>query len=291
MNDSVQAAILNWDFPPIVCSTLALVTIIYVRGWLRIRKTRPTLFPAWRLTCFLAGIATLVIGVASPLDTLGEQLLFMHMGQHFVLMSVAPPLIVLSAPTVPMLRGLPRWFVRPVLGPLLRTSWLRSFFHGLVNLRVAWLLMNVSYMAWHIPAAYEFALSSENWHNCEHACFFFTSILFWWPIVEPWPSRFQGSRWFLLPYLLTSDIINTIVSASLVFAGRVVYPSYAEEPRAFGISALSDQAAAGAFMWVAGSCVFLVPAFAITMEMLSNRGPFSRGPRSHRPPVHTHSTL
>jgi putative membrane protein len=290
MNDSVQAALLNWDFPPFVCATLVLVTVIYIRGWLRIRRTRPAQFPAWRLVCFLAGVVSLVVAVASPLDTMSEQLLFMHMGQHFVLMSVAPPLIVFAAPVVPMLRGLPRWFVRPVLGPLLRTSWLRSFFHGLVSLRAAWLLMNISYMAWHIPAAYEFALSSENWHNCEHACFFFSSLLFWWPIIEPWPSRFQNSRWFLIPYLLTADIVNTIISASLVFAGKVLYPSYSAQPRAFDISVLSDQAAAGAFMWVAGSTVFLVPAFMITMEMLSNRGPFSHGPRSQRAP-RVHSTL
>jgi putative membrane protein len=291
--DPVQSAILNWDFPPIVCTVLALVAVIYLRGWIRIRKTRPQIFPFWKLACFLAGIVALVIGVASPFDTLGDQLLIMHMIQHFIFMSVAPPLIVLAAPTVPMLRGLPRWFVRPVLGPLLRTRWLRGFFHSLVNLRVAWLLMNISYLAWHVPAAYEFALSNENWHNCEHACFFFTSILFWWPIVEPWPSRFRESRWLLLPYLLTADIVNTIISALLVFSGRVLYPSYASQPRLFGISALSDQAAAGAFMWVLGSTVFLVPAFIITMEMLSNRGPFSHGPRGQRAgsPIRSQSTL
>ena len=281
MTDPVQAAILNWDFPPIVCALLALTAAIYIRGWLRIRKTRPQIFPLWKLASFLAGIVALVIGVASPFDTLGDQLLILHMIQHFIFMSVAPPLIVLAAPTVPMLRGLPRWFVRPVLGPLLRTRWLRGFFHSLVNLRVAWLLMNLSYLGWHIPAAYEFALSNENWHNCEHACFFFTSILFWWPIIEPWPSRFRQSRWLLLPYMLTADIVNTGISAFLVFSGRVLYPSYAAQPRTFGISALSDQAAAGAFMWVFGSFVFLVPAFIITMELLSNRGPFSHGPRGH----------
>jgi putative membrane protein len=290
MADPIQAAILDWDFPPIVCTALALTAIIYTRGWMLIRKTRPLLFPSWRLWCFLAGIASLVVGVASPLDTLGDQLLFMHMAQHYVFMSVAPPLIVLAAPTVPMLRGLPRWFVRPVLGPLLRLRWLRGFFHGLMNLRVAWLLMNVSYMAWHIPAAYEFALSSENWHNCEHACFFFTSLIFWWPIIEPWPSRFRSSRWLLLPYLLTADIVNTIVSASLVFSGRVIYPSYAAQPRAFGISALSDQAAAGAFMWVLGSTVFLVPVFIITLEQLSNRGRFNRNARAARA-LGSHSTF
>ncbi len=291
MVDPVQASILNWDFPPIVCTALALTAAIYLRGWMRIRKTRPRLFPPWKLACFLTGIVSLVVGVASPFDTLGDKLLTLHMVQHFIFMSVAPPLIVLAAPVVPMLRGLPRWFVRPVLGPLLRTRWLRGFFHSLVNLRVAWLLMNLSYMGWHIPAAYEFALSSENWHNCEHACFFFTSIIFWWPIIEPWPSRFRHSRWLLLPYLLSSDIVNTIISALLVFSGRVLYPSYAQQPRLFGISAPSDQAAAGAFMWVFGSIVFLVPAFVITMQLLSNRGPFSHGRSSARAIGSQHSTL
>jgi cytochrome c oxidase assembly factor CtaG len=260
-----------WDFPPLVCAELALVAVIYTAGFLRIRVTRPLEFPGWRWWSFICGILALVVAVSSPLDTFSDRLLVVHMGQHFVLMSVAPPLIVLGAPVVPMLRGLPRWFVRPVLGPLIRVRQLRGFFHGLVQPKAAWLLMNLAYVAWHIPAAYEAALANENIHNCEHACFFFTSVLFWWPIIEPWPSRFRGSRWILLPYLLAADIVNTVISASLVFAGRLVYPSYGLQPRMLGISPLADQAAAGAFMWVIGSIVFLIPAFAITMQLLSRR--------------------
>ena len=290
MTEVLQPVFQNWDFPPIVTTLLAVTAAIYIRGWIKIRRTRPYLFPSWRLACFLAGIASLVIAVASPLDTLGDKLLFLHMAQHYVFMSVAPPLIALAAPVVPMLRGLPRWFVRPVLGPLLRTRWLRRFFHGLVGLRPAWLLMNLSYLGWHIPAAYEFALSSENWHNCEHACFFFSSLLFWWPIIEPWPFRLQSNRWLLLPYLLSADILNTAVSALLVFGGRVFYPSYAVEPRLFGISALTDQAAAGAFMWVLGSTVFLIPTFVITLQQLSKRGPSGRRQRNSTA-VRSHSTL
>jgi cytochrome c oxidase assembly factor CtaG len=290
VTEVLQPVFQNWDFPPIVTTLLAVTAAIYIRGWIKIRRTRPHLFPSWRLACFLAGIASLVIAVASPLDTLGDKLLFLHMAQHYVFMSVAPPLIALAAPVVPMLRGLPRWFVRPVLGPLLRMRWLRRFFHGLVGLRPAWLLMNLSYLGWHIPAAYEFALSSENWHNCEHACFFFSSLLFWWPIIEPWPFQLRSNRWLLLPYLLSADILNTAVSALLVFGGRVFYPSYAVEPRLFGISALTDQAAAGAFMWVFGSTVFLIPTFVITMQQLSKRGPFSRRLRNS-PAAGSHSTL
>lgn len=219
----------------------------------------------------MGGILALVVAVSSPLDTFSDRLLTVHMVQHFVLMSISPPLIVLGAPVVPVLRGLPRWLMRVVFGPLIRLRWLRGVFHAVVQPKVAWLLMNLAYIGWHIPAAYEAALASENIHNCEHACFFFTSVLFWWPVIEPWPSRFRGSRWLLLPYLLAADIVNTGISAFLVFSGRLLYPSYGQQSRMFGIGAMADQAAAGAFMWVLGSVVFLIPAFLITLELLSKR--------------------
>jgi putative membrane protein len=260
-----------WDFPPVVCSELVLISLIYTVGFLRIRKSRPRLFEPWRWWCFMGGIAALVVAVSSPLDTLDDRLLVIHMAQHFVLMSIAPPLILFGAPVVPILRGLPRAFVRSVLGPLIRIRPLRSFFHALVQPKVAWLLMVLSYIGWHIPAAYEATLASENIHNCEHACFFFSNILFWWPIIEPWPSRFKGSRWLLLPYLLAAGVVNTGISAFLVFSGRLIYPSYGVHPGMFGLSPLQDQAAAGAFMWVANSIVFLLPAYGITLQLLSPR--------------------
>src|ERR1700758_4617417 len=162
-----------WNFPRWVCLSLEITAIVYWRGWLQIRRTRPALFPGWRLGCFLAGIALIVIAIASPIDTFSDQLLFLHMLQHFILMCLVPPFIVLAAPTVPLLRGLPRWVVRAVLGPLIRTAWLRHFLKFLVTPRVAWILMNASYIGWHIPAAYELALSSWKWHALEHACFLF----------------------------------------------------------------------------------------------------------------------
>jgi len=259
-----------WSFPPWICLSLEVTAIIYWRGWLQIRSTRPTFFPGWRLGCFLAGIGLLTIAIASPIDTFSDQLLFLHMLQHFILMCLVPPLIVLASPIVPLLRGLPRWFVRPILGPLIRTTWLRSFFKLLVTPRVAWFVMNAAYIGWHIPAAYELALGSWRWHAVEHASFLFGSILFWWPVIRPWPSRYTSSQWLLLPYLLSADIVNTAVSAMLCFSGRVLYPSYAEESHLLAISPLADQAAAGALMWVFGSIVFLVPAMYITMRLLSS---------------------
>ena len=260
----------TWDIPWAVTTALAVTAIIYIRGWILIHRTRPEQFPVWRLLAFLSGILAILIAVASPLDTFSESLLFMHMAQHFVLMSIAPPLIVLGAPVVPMLRGLPRPVIR-FLRPLFAARIPHHAGNWLTRPRVAWIAMNLAYVGWHIPKAYEFALASENWHNCEHACFFLTSLMFWWPVIAPWPFRQNYSRWILLPYLLLADIVNTGLSAALCFSGRLLYPSYGAVPRLFGLSALNDQVAAGAFMWVAGSVVFLVPAMAITLQLLSPR--------------------
>ena len=85
-----DALFTQWDVPWAVTAALAVTAAIYVRGWLQIRRTRPGLFPRWRLAAFLGGVAAIFVAVASPLDTFSETLLFMHMAQHFVLMSIAP---------------------------------------------------------------------------------------------------------------------------------------------------------------------------------------------------------
>ena len=72
----------------------------------------------------------------------------------------------------------------------------------------------------------------------------------------------------MIPYLLLADIQNTALSAFLVFSERVLYPTYAA--RVWGISALDDQAAAGAIMWVVGSVLFLVPVGVLAIRLLES---------------------
>jgi putative membrane protein len=270
LETSWLSLITDWDIPPAVTGTLVAVGFVYVRGWLALRHTRPNQIPAWCLFSFLAVLLAIFVAVSSSLDKYSETLLFMHMAQHFVLMSVAPPLIVLGSPFVPMLRGLPRPIVRRIGGPIFRSSLAHSLQELFSRLPFAWFAMNLTYVGWHIPKAYEFALSSENWHNFEHFCFFTTSLIFWWPIVQPWPARRRLNSWMLIPYLLTADFVNTGVSAFLCFSGRLLYPSYGVVERPFGIDALKDQIAAGAFMWVFGSLVFLLPAIYLITRLLAN---------------------
>ncbi len=276
MGDATQAAYglssRLQTFPKWATLSLLLTLLIYLRGWRALAKTRPDQIPGWRAGCFAGGIAAVWIAIASPLDTLSGALLTAHMIQHLLLMSVAPPLLVLGAPVVPLLRGLPRSWVREGIGPFFTLRPVHFLERVFASRAFAWIAMNIAFLGWHVPAAYDLALASPGWHEVEHVCFLFTSVLFWWHIVAPWPTTYPASRWLLLPFLLSADIVNTGLSAALSFSGRVFYPAYARVPRFFGVSVLSDQVAAGSLMWVVGSMAFLGAAMLITVNLLSRRG-------------------
>ncbi len=260
----------SWPMVPLVGVSIALV--LYLRGWRAAQRTRAHELPLWRAAAFTAGILALWIALASPIDALDDYLLAAHMIQHFILMSVAPPLIVLGAPTVPMLRGVPRGLIRLLSRPVFRARWFHALTRFIAHPAAAWLLMNVAYLGWHVPAMFELTFRSERIHNFEHLCFFLTSLAFWWVVLQPWPSRARWPRWTMIPYLLSADIVNTMLSATLCFAGKVLYPSYAQVERICSLTPVRDQVAAGAEMWVLNSIVMLLPAFAIMLQLLSPRG-------------------
>ncbi len=268
-----------WSFPPAALAALTLATGLYWRGWRIAQRRRPRELPLWRAFSFSAGIAALWIAIASPVDALDDYLLAAHMIQHFILMSIAPPLIVLGAPTVPVLNGLPRMVIR-WLRPLFQARWAHRLAAFLCHPVTAWLMMNIAYLGWHVPAAFELTFRSEAIHEAEHACFFFTSLCFWWVVIAPWPARSAWPRWTVIPFLLSADVLNTVLSATLSFAGRVLYPSYAQAARISSLTPLQDQVAAGSEMWVLNSIVFLIPAVAITLKLLSPRA-LQAGPQAH----------
>ena len=261
----------TWSLPLVPLSSLSAALILYLRGWRMVRVTRERELPTWRALCFVSGLISLWVALASPIDALDDYLLAAHMMQHFILMSISPPLIVLGAPVVPLLRGLPRVLIRRWLQPLFRADWPRAVMHVVAHPVFAWVPMNVAYLGWHVPAAFELTFRNEWIHDCEHVCFFATSLGFWWVVLAPWPAHARWPRWAMIPYLLSADILNTVLSATLAFSGRVLYPSYAAAPRICFLSPLKDQVAAGAEMWVLNSLVFLIPAIVIAAKGLSPR--------------------
>src|SRR4051812_21732584 len=170
--DSVaSAAFRSWSFPAGTVLILLVTALVYMRGWLRLQKVLAHQFSALRLLSFLTGLALLFIALESPLDAFSFLLLQAHMVQHLLLMMVVPPLLLLGQPMLPVLRGLPRSFVKEGLGPFLRWPALQKFGGLVVHPAFAWIVYNVFVIGWHVPFFYELAMHSPRWHDLEHAAF------------------------------------------------------------------------------------------------------------------------
>ena len=89
-----------------VAVPLGLAVVVYVRGWRRLHRRVPQRFGAGPLAAFVGGMVAIGAALESPLHALGAQWLQAHMVQHLLLMLVAPPLLCLGAPLLPMLSGL-----------------------------------------------------------------------------------------------------------------------------------------------------------------------------------------
>lgn len=271
MPSPVQAALHAWAFPVWLTLATVLLAAVYLRGWLRLRSSSVEVIPVWRVGSLLLGLFLIWTAVGSPLGALDEELLTVHMIQHLLLMTIAPPLILLGSPFMPLLHGLPRQFVQRILGPPFR--WPPVQWVGRVISRPAfcWGAAAVALVGWHLPAVFMLAMYSEGWHIVEHASFLATGFLFWWPVVQPWPSVAIWPRWAILIYLFLATLPCDILSAFLAFCDRVVYPAYLSAPRQFGLSVLQDQQCAAALMWASVTIVYLVPAAILTTRLLAPR--------------------
>ena len=160
MSPTSQAILSSWSFDPKIALGMVVLLILYLRGWLVLHQTSPARFPVWRSLAFAGGLAAVWLAIASPLDAFSGLLLSAHMVQHLLLMSVAPPLILLGAPLLPLLRGLPRKFARDGVGPFLTWPALRRAGNTLTHPLNCWIVMAVTLCAWHVPAAFDLALRS-----------------------------------------------------------------------------------------------------------------------------------
>jgi putative membrane protein len=226
-------------------------------------------FSGGRLTAFLAGLGAVWVALGSRLAAFDDVSLSVHMIQHLLLMSVAPALVLLAAPALPLLHGVPQAFARKIVGPVLRWRVIQDLGSFLTHPAVAWLIAVFTLIVWHIPQIFELALRHESLHKFEHLTFLLAGLIFWWPVIQPWPSNARWPRWAIPVYLFAATLPCDVLSGFLVFCDRVVYTSYLSVPGLFGISPLQDQERAAALMWVVVTLILMVPAVMITMQILS----------------------
>jgi putative membrane protein len=258
-----------------VLVALVLMSFLYVRSWLRMQRASPDAVPGWRLASFLLGMSLVWGALGSPLIAYDHDLLTVHMIQHLLLMTFAPVLILLGEPLLAFWHGSPR-FGRIVLGPLFRHPLVKRFAHKLSRPALCWSVSALTLVGWHVPALFTLGMHSEVWHSLEQASFLGAGLLFWWPVVQPWPGVSIGPKWSTLLYLFLATLPCDILSGFLLFSDRVAYPLYFSMPRHFGFSVLEDQQCAAALMWTCVTLVYLIPSAILSTRLLSPRS-FYRG--------------
>ena len=247
---------------------LLLVASVYMLGWFRLRRTFPGMISMTRVAAFMGGLFAVWVALASPLVNLDHHLLTIHMVKHLLLMTVGAPLILWGTPVPPLLFGVPRWshLARLSRGPVPRLTG-----RCVTNPVLCWLAAAATVIVWHLPSAFQLALESHAWHSVEDATFLVSGLLFWWPVVRPWPSDAKSEGWSIPLYLFLATLPCDILSGFLVFCGRVVYPCYVAAPQHFHLTPLQDQELAGALMWVSVTLIYAIPATVIMVRILSPR--------------------
>ncbi len=278
----------GWPIPPTVLLGCLVAEILYFRGWQVLvkaeqRKTARARKSValhgshaqwdswlWRGIYFLIAIFIILLGTSAPIDILSSRLLWVHMIQHLLILVVMAPLLVASAPLLPLWLGLPRRARRLVRSSAILNA--GSPFHRLGHwLRqpvISCILLIVGTWVWHLPALYDLALTNAAIHDwCEHATFLVVSFFFWTQVIPSPPLRPR------LGYLGRAGCVgiailqNVILAVLIGFAQVPLYAPYAHLALApGGLSALQDQQLGAGIMWVFGDLP-LVIALAVLLNL------------------------
>jgi putative membrane protein len=197
-------------------------------------------------------------------------------------MAIAPPLVLLGSPVPALLHGLPKRFVQGGLGSFLRSPLLRYLGRFISHPAFCWFAATLTVIGWHLPALFALGLHSAGWHEIQHASFLLAGFLFWWPVIQPWPSGSRSPGWSAPLYLFLATLPCDALSAFLTFCGRVIYTSYLSASHPLHISALQDQEWAGVLMWVSVTFIYMLPALVLTVRLLSPPGSTPKDTRALR---------
>jgi cytochrome c oxidase assembly factor CtaG len=257
----------SWTIDPGLIAILLAAAWLYSRGYRRAKRLAGARQPgAGHWLPYALGLIVLALALMSPLDAIGDRyLLSAHMGQHILLSDVAPALLVLGlrAPILPL--GLPRAGLR-LVAPGGRLGRLIAL---VTNPWVALPLWAAATWIWAIPSVFDYSAGHPVVHALEHATLFYTGLAMWWLIIDPLPSarRDPGAR--RLVYLGFTRLASACVCLPLTFLATTAYPRYVAAPRAYGISAITDQHLAGAGMCFLEFLIFGIAMAATFLSFLS----------------------
>ncbi len=248
---------------PIPIYLLIAVTAGYLVLYRQVRKQGyERQMPRWRLASFLGGIALVSLTVFGPLSAFDHTFLFVHMMQHFILVTMAPPLLLAGAPLTLVLIAAGRERRQRWLYPVLHSTPFHAFSHPVVGVVLFALVPTM----WYVTPLFETSIHHTWLHFGGYGLFLFAGIHYWWPIVAANPTRWNLAYPVRVLYLLALMPIHAFLGLLFYEPVTVMYPVLAETIRIWGPSPLQDQHAAGVLMFVGGEALGLLALTAVAVQ-------------------------
>ena len=234
----------QWHADPFVLAAVIFLVYLFYR--------LSPVAPLRNRGCFWTAIGLILITTCSPLHFLGMHVYFSaHMITHVVLMLIAGPLLVMSMVPNPSVPGLKR-----ISAFLLKKSWL------------AWLAAVAIMWCLHIPFIFDGSFAGMNGLTIMpllHAgSMLLAGMIFSWPLFGPYSTdRIHPLSGVL--YLFTACISCSLLGLLITFAPLHTFGHYLSAAASmkgmsfnpWGLSAATDQQAAGLIMWVPCCLVYL----------------------------------
>lgn len=171
-----------------------------------------------------AAVAVLAVAFVSPLCALSAALFSARVVHHVLLVAVAAPLLAMALP----IRRL----------------------HSTMS---PFLLSAVVLWAWHLPAAYDLALSHIGVYWAMQVSLLASAFAFWQAALNKTEARAQSLLLILAGYMQMG-----LLGALLTFASESLYATHATAPLAWEFSSLGDQQLGGLLMWVPAGLPFII---------------------------------
>ena len=254
---------LGWTLDPALVVPLLFALLIYIVGWRRLSQRASN--PPSGAEKFLSGWAVLTLSLVSPLHAAGERSFTMHMIEHELIMLLATLLLAMSGSGGIMAWGLPRG-LRLSLGGTWKSP-LQSIWKRATEPVTATLIQAAVLWIWHAPILFDRALESSGWHIAQHACFFVSSLLFWWAMLHP---RQRGSGYGVAAAcLFATSLIGGALGALMSLSSSPWYSDYAAMGMSgIGLDPVDDQRLAGLIMWIPGGLVHGIAALVMFYKWL-----------------------